>query len=821
MRRALALFVLLALALAAEVKVTQAARLFLTGDGRTVVLEGDPVALEYDGRRIEARRVVYDREKRRLLLSGRVRYTDAEGRLLEAESLVLDLEDEALIAVEIRLQDQALEFRAPSACKSEGQIKLKASYFSPCLPCGQDPPDYAFFARKVVIYPGDRVVAYGVWIEVAGKRELYLPLLVLHTGPRRPRLALGFSETDGFTLEADLPYVTASGLGFTLLRYFERRGLGFGLDHWEVGPEKAHLYALYLPPPVDATEGTLKLLAEWASEAAGWKKRFSLKRDDARVRGRFYLKAAAETTAREDPFVRFRLERTLDTDPNAPAPRGVERMPELELAWKKGVRPFGVRVTGRAVVGGYEAASNRQNRSARAAGPRIQAGRVRLEHHERYAPRLPKGFFLSGQNDFAGYYYSTAEIQIDWKSRLKVGYRNKVLESGLKLYREVREGETPFAFDRVPTRRKATLEPYLSLRPRPFSLSLSGGYEFFTKKPLPLALKAGLREKALRLSLSYRRDLEKNRPEAIQASLSFAPRPFSLRASVGYRWDEDRYDPLTLRASYALPGGSASLSTRYDPGKGRFQTTRAAVSLRQEARSLSLRASYDHRREALALTASLGRGPWKLGASLRYPRPDGVEDADDAKEGHLAGKFSLAYKKHRLELAGDLYGRRPTWATLGLYSSGNTLKGRWDLAAKLHLPDQENPELYLAELSLRGALELSPALAVQGSLRYRKSNDRERLSFRNFGVTARLFEDRSTRVFLSAFLSQTFDLTGDEPPLFKPRFVLSYDRCCWALRFTIDSEKEEVRLALLYGGQGAGLVFDEAGVHLPGGVNLP
>ena len=819
MRWAAFFLLLTAAALAAEVRVEEAETLFLTGDGGTVVLEGNPVVLVYEGRRIEAERVVYDRQAKVLRLSGGVRYTDAEGRQIEAESLALRLEGEALIAVELRLKDKGLEFRAPSACKNEGQIKLVESYFSPCLPCGQDPPDYAFFARKVVIYPGDRVVAWDVWVEIEGRRQFYLPLFVFHTGPRRPRLALGFSEPDGLTLEADLPYVTESGLGFTLLRYFERRGLGFGLDHWEVGPEKAHLYALYLPPPVGEDEGSLQLLVDWADSREGWRQTFRLKRDDARVRGRFFLQAEALKTAREDPFVRFRLRRTLDTDGNAPALRGIERL-ELELAWKQGFQRRGLHATARAVLGGYQAETNRRNRSARAAGPRIQAGRVLLEHHERYTPRLPSGFFLSSSNDFTGYYYSTAEIQIDWRSRLTAGYRHRAFESGLKLAREVREGETPFAFDRIPTRRRATLVPYARYRPGPFTFSLEGGYEFFSRSLLPLNARAELRQKSLRFSLDYSRNLEENRPEAIRASLSFAPRPFSLRASAGYRWDEDRYDPLALRAAYALPGGSASLSTRYDPGEGRFQTTRAALALRRGVQSLSLQASYDHRREALALSASLGQGPWKLGASLRYPRPDGVKDADDDAEGHLSGRLTLSYRNHRLELAGDLYAGAAQWATLAFYSGGNTLEGRWDLAARLHLPDRGDPALYLTDFSLRGALELSPALAIQGSLSYRKGEDFETLSFRNFGVTARVLQEGSTRVFLSTFLNQTFDLTGDEPPVLKPRFVLTYDRCCWALRFTLDTQREEVRFALLYGGQSAGLVFGPAGVYLPGGVQL-
>ncbi len=816
-----ALFILLGLALAAEVKIEAAERLFLTGDGEGVVLEGNPVVLVYKDRRIEARRVTYFRKAKRLLLEGEVRYTDPEGRTITARTLTLLLEDEALVALAVTLRDQEIEFRAPEACRSRGQILLSQGLFSPCLACGQDPPDYAFFARKVVIYPGDRIVAHDVWVEFGGERAFYLPLLVLHTGPRRPRLALGYSETDGFTLEADLPYVTAGGLGFTLLRYFERRGWGFGFDHWGTGAAREHYRFLYLPPPAGEEEGTIELLAEWALEADGWKRSFYLKRDDQRVRGRFSLTASAEKTEKTDPYVRFTLERVFDTRPDAPAPTGRFRNPEVELAWRKGVRWGALYITGRAVVGGYEAATNRQNRSARAEGPRIAAGRVLLEHREGLTPRLPGGFFLTGENAFSGYYYSTAEIQVDWKSVLKAGYRRGGFEAGLDLFRWVREGETPFAFDRLPTRRKAYAAPYVKLRPNPLGFSLSTGYEFFERALLPLEAEGALKAGALSAKLRYRRDLKASRPLELRAEARYSPRPFSLSASVGYRYDEDRYDPLLLRAAYALPGGSAALSTRYDPKAGRFLFTQTSLAFRQGEKSANLRASYDHRRKVLTASGGLGIGPWRLSANLRYPRPDGQAEPEDGEEGKLTGRFGLAYRTHRLELTGRLTALGFEQASLALASSGNTLKGRWDARARLHLPDLADPGVYLAELALRGGVELTPSLALQGGLSYRRSDTRETLAFQNFGVTLALAREGPARVFFSTFLNQSFDLRSGEPTPLKPRFVLTYDRCCWALRYTIDTQKEEVRLSLVYSGQGADLVLDEAGILLPGGVRVP
>ncbi len=821
MKRVLALVLLLGFALAAEVQIEAADRLFLSPDGKLVILEGRPVALRYQKRAIEAERVVYDRETHRLVLTGRVRYTDPEGRAIEAESLTLFLDDESLLAVEVKLRSGRIEFRAPRACRALGQIRLDLAIFSPCYGCGQNPLDYAFSARKVVVYPGDRVVAYDVWVEIGGKRAFHLPLLLLYTGPRRPRLEVGTSDADGFFVLADLPYVTAGGLGFTLLRYFERRGWGFGFDHWGAGRAKEHYRFLYLPPAAGDTRGTIQALLEYADKAAGWERRLKVERDDARVPGRLVLDALVQRTDREDPYLAFRLKRTFDTDPNPPPVYGVEKNPEVELAWRKGLRRGAFFASGGAVLGGYEAATNRQNRSARAAGERILAGRVRLEHHERYAPRLPFGLYLRASNDFAGQYYTTAERQIDWKSRLDLGLGRGGSRVGVRLTRSVREGETPFAFDRIPTRREARLEPYATLAAGPLRLSAEGGYGFFKQAFLPLKVEGTLAEPGFRLTVAYRRDLNRGQPLSIAARASYAPRPFSLRASWGYRYDEGRYQPLRLALGYALAGGSLSLAADYDAGTGRWQQAQATLTFRRGTESLSFREGYDFARSVLSGAARYGFGPFSISLDHRYPRPDGVPDAEDAEEGRLSLAFGLGYLRHRLKLQATLDGEGVQKAELGLFSSGNTLEGRWDASARFHLPDRSDPGVYLANLALRGGVSLAPWLALQGGLGYRRSGTAETLVFQRFGVTVALAQSRPTRVFLSTFLDQTFDLKGKTPNPPKPTFVLSYDRCCWGLRFTLNTAKEEVRLALVYGGKSADTVFDSSGILFPGGVRLP
>lgn len=483
MKRALALIALFSLALAGTIEVKQAESLSLFLGGSLVVLEGRPVILVRDGQTLSARRVIYDRKARRLTLSGQVRYTDDQGRTIEAEELVLFVGDESLVATNVKVRSGDFDFESPFAYRSQGQITMRAAYFSPCLAKGQNPPDYAFFAQQVTLFPGDRIVARGVWVSLFGQKELYLPVLVIFTGKRAPRVYLGQSAVDGIVAGADLPYVTKNGLGFTLLRYFEKRGVGVGLDHWGAGSAYEHYRFLYLPPEPGKDRGTLSLSLEYRKEEEGWSGRFSLARDDVVVPGRFTLSAEVKKTDPDDPFVRFSIERILDTDPAAPPPWGLFKGPEVEVAYRKARRLGDLTISGRAIVGGYEGESNPLNRSARREGPRIGAGRVYLEHHERYAPRLGSGLAFRLQNDFVGYYYSTAERQINWRTTARLSRRLGSFELGANLERWVREGETPFIFDRIPTRRTIELSPYLRYRQNPLTLSISGGMVVRPKRP--------------------------------------------------------------------------------------------------------------------------------------------------------------------------------------------------------------------------------------------------------------------------------------------------------------------------------------------------
>jgi len=329
----LLLFLLLpALAEERVIKVLEAERLELRQEGgeEVYVLVGEPVRLEREGEALEAKRVVYFRERRLLLLSGGVRYRDREGRLIEAEELQVDLADESFDALEVRIEAENLLLTGPICQRAAGAILLERGYATPCASCGQEVPDYAFRAREIVLYPGDRVVARDVTLLVQEKPVLTLPVLLLYLSERRPRLEVGQDE-GGLYVKADLPYVAAFGLGYTLLRYYQGRGYGFGLDHYGTGEAKERYFFLHTPPD------TFQYRGEYGLKRAGFSVAALVERDDTRERlTRFRLEALLPgTPTPQDWRYALRLEGFLDHDPSTPRPAPYNASP----SWRRKAPP--------------------------------------------------------------------------------------------------------------------------------------------------------------------------------------------------------------------------------------------------------------------------------------------------------------------------------------------------------------------------------------------------------------------------------------------------------------------------------------------------
>jgi hypothetical protein len=663
-----------------RLKILEAERLELRNEAgeELVILVGSPVRMDRDGERIEAERVIFNRTQKRLLLMGGVRYQDKQGQLIEAEELELFTDDESFEAIEVRIESGEFFLSGPICQRVAGQILLQEGYLTPCQRCEQEVADYAFQAREVVLYPGDRIIARGVWVLLRGERKLYLPVLLLFLNDRRPRLEFGQSDADGVFVSTDLPYVSDFGIGFTLLRYFERRGWGFGFDHFGVGAAAERYQFLYLPPPAGLVlpdsdprkDGIYKYRFSYRLEESDWRIEGLVVRDDSSIveprflQGAggqpdyttFFIEGATRQTATSaEPLYRLTLDGYLDHNPLAlPNERTTpKRLPEAEISFPRGIEGE-FRLTGRVLLGYYEAPSNPLNRSARRLGPYIGAGRLWVEHRSSYRPAVPPwpGFSFSVENVFIGRYYSTQNFDpqgspteferlIRWDTRSSVGQTLGAFGVNLSLSRSAVEGETPFQFDFERPRTDTRLNGSFSFSPDPiFSFTARAGRDLerrifdppaeftLTSRPFTwlnlttsvsrdlelgrwsiLRTTLGLAPAPFSLNLNHERNLELGLDRLLTLSAGYNPLPFNFSLRTGYRyWDVQdkeirpppqipliaRYDPLELAASYNPPGNTTSFLHSRDLNNGQAIRTEVNVVLQEAPDSFRLRQTFSH-----------------------------------------------------------------------------------------------------------------------------------------------------------------------------------------------------------------------------------
>lgn len=932
-------------------KIVEAERLELRneGDEELVILSGNPVKMLRGGERIEAPKVIYNRTAKRLMLSGGVRYFDKKGQLIEAAELELNTANESFEAIEVKIDSGDVFLSGPICQRAAGTILLQEGYVTPCQRCQQEVNDYAFRASEVVLYPGDRIIARGVWVLLKEQKTLYLPVMLLYLNSRKPKLEVAQDDTDGLVVNAELPYVNDFGIGFTLLRYYERRGWAIGLDQYGIGPAKEHYQVMYIPPPVGADklpasdprkDGIWKYNLSYLLEDPEYRLEGTVRRDDdPRTDPQFEGGGQPDATTfklefqtkptdlNPEPTYRLTLDGYLDHNfdllPNESYTP--QRLPEAEIKFDRGIQGE-FSLTGRAMAGFYHALSNQLNRSARLLGTYINAGRLQLEHNSSYRPTPPwPGFSLNLSNHFVGNYYTTQnpdgeyERLINWSTQISIGQSFGPLSLSAAYNRNIIEGETPFQFDFQRPSNTSHLEFKLTYAPDPifnfealayrdYSSNLSSNSAplarfSITSRPadwlsasasLSRDLEAGhwgilssrldVTPTPFSLNLTYERSVEVGIDRQWTGSVSYSPIPFAFRASTAYRWtniDEFnallgfcttanqsncilpiyRFDPLQLSASYNPEGNSNSISHTRDLNNGQAVSTVLNVALLDGDTSFSLRQTLTH---------------------LYFPWPDPLTTAFTPVAPSLSGNINFTAGLHTFILSNTVYFNTPELVTdfegnadLGLgysYSAGQysaNLTGRWNfvrnywinprltlsaqvsdpsyvlqqVSAEIHLgewnlpdtPDDES-KAYLRSLNFLGEIELVPAplrttdppgVAVQGSLSLNRLTDgsgRFSVGLTNFGPTFSFLGEEQTRVYLRMLWNtqnQPFYFPNLENTLLKPKFVVIFDRCCWALRVEADSYAQSFKISFVLGGEANDFLFDKNGLTLPGGTQFP
>ncbi|MFB9993476.1 hypothetical protein ACFFLM_16030 [Deinococcus oregonensis] len=456
-------------------------------DGQELVLisgsaqaggEQSVVELRVDDDVVKALRVEYNRTRRTLTLVGQASYFSAsDAQTLTGENLVVDLGTEELTGQDVLISDADLEIRGSEVDRIPGQLRASNGYFTPCAKCGRTPNDYAFRAERLIVYPGDRLVAYRAQLLLADFPVLYLPVLVLplNDPERQPRLSIGQAARDGYTVEADLPFsIGSTTLGTTLLRYYQNRspsfGVGVSLRSYQPLPfvDRLNLYVLRNPRPF-LSDGTQQPGSDLDIN-------FSAK-------GRIPLVTAVRDLDYSLTVTRSDLGRAT-TDPERGVtnvnfgvnveyplfsgqfnyvdrygPEGITplttplKQPEVVIDPKPYVQG-GLSTDFKFSVGQYSGQSNPLSRSATLQGINISTSRLEEQHSIAYTAKPWTNADLSLTNTFTGRYYGTGArtVQLNLGAQLTQRWNTTNTFSVSGAYTRI-EGTSPFAFDALPGRR--------------------------------------------------------------------------------------------------------------------------------------------------------------------------------------------------------------------------------------------------------------------------------------------------------------------------------------------------------------------------------
>ncbi|MFC4638971.1 hypothetical protein [Deinococcus hohokamensis] len=502
-----------------------------------VIITGENVELRVDDDVVRARRVEFNRTRRTLTLVGAARYTTArDGQDLRGENLVVDLGAEQITGEDVLISDAALEIRGSEVERIPGQLRATGSYFTTCARCGRTPNDFAFRAERLIVYPGDRLVAYRAQFLIVDVPVLFLPVLVLplNDADRQPRLMIGRDAVDGNVVEADLPFsIGSSTLGTTLLRYYENRspsfGAGVALRSYAPLPfvDRVNLYTLANPRP-RAADGSVQ---------PGYDLDFDLS-----VRGRVPLSEAVRDLDYRLDVVRRDIGKS-ETDTT----RGVTNVnfgarveyprftaefnyvdrfgPEAKTAISPVLKEPEVIIDPKLYTNGnlsldtrlsagqYTGQSNPLSRSATEQGVNISTTRLEEQHDLSYSAQPWPGADLRLRNTFTGRYYGTGARTVDLLLSSELTQRfngDNTVTFGARYLR--REGTSPFAFDAIAGRLlSAPLSVTLSTVPvKDVQFGVSYTRDLFLAPDAqgPLGLTLNVNRLPLNLSASLQHNLD-------------------------------------------------------------------------------------------------------------------------------------------------------------------------------------------------------------------------------------------------------------------------------------------------------------------------
>ncbi len=544
-------------ALARTIKIVEAQNLELrnvvvedeTGRKETqefVIISGPRVELQIDKSKVIAQRIEFNKTRRTLTLVGKGIYTSVttnkDGseniQTLEGNDLVVGVADEGVQGQDVLISTTALEIIGQEIQRIPGQINVDGGYFTTCAKCGRNPNDYAFRARNLVIYPGDRLIAYDAQVLLADDPIFYFPILVMFLGEERfqPKISIGKSDLDGLTFSVGLPFVLGDqAFGFSTLNFYQNRDPAFGFETKfqaydlfsdSLGATNTLNFSAKLDPKPLISAGkyfddaggylydySLNWQGRWMTLTdQGLKFSIDIKRADSKTDITLQKITSSEFKV-QTSFPDFNFDATYsdrylhndnsdssnpsNLNTNVAEPQNVLKKPEVVFdlkPWKDIWEIPNLNADFKFTLGNYHAPTNLANRQALTEAtidPKSQvkfsdASRLKAEYTLGYNKDLWKGATFSVTNNYTGQFFSNGDRAVSVQlgsSFNQIWDRNnfKVQYDFTRI-----EGLSPFNFDAPPTRASSsqTVSASGTLSPlEGISLTANQSYDLLQKDP--------------------------------------------------------------------------------------------------------------------------------------------------------------------------------------------------------------------------------------------------------------------------------------------------------------------------------------------------
>jgi LPS-assembly protein len=164
----------------ADKLLLEANSLVYDNKNNTVTAVGE-VELYYQGRALQADRVIYNRTTQRVFASGNARLTEADGTVMTGDQFDItdNFSDGFIDALRVQTKDKTRFSAARGERTLDDSLVFTKGIYTACEPCAKDPakpPLWQVKAKRIVHNNTDKTIYYeDAWMEFAGIPVAYAP----------------------------------------------------------------------------------------------------------------------------------------------------------------------------------------------------------------------------------------------------------------------------------------------------------------------------------------------------------------------------------------------------------------------------------------------------------------------------------------------------------------------------------------------------------------------------------------------------------------------------------------------------------------------